>query len=258
MLTLHTADLVLPGDGVEPLYQGGVLIGTAGVLAVGDGATLHHAFPAARIRAWPGLLTPGLAHRRAATVLETAYHPDPREASSVGTEPVGDPAELAALGMDDARWGESARRGAQRMMRCGTTAVAGPFRRGAVRTAVARLGLSVTHAAAGPGPLSVDPLAGLPAGASAATAFASTITPGARADLAVFELSCGGREAEARPPLADAAAAGAGAAPVDGTAAPAGGRLLDLTADLLAALAGAGGAGCVATVLDGRLVYRRR
>ncbi|MEK8144488.1 hypothetical protein NKH18_30240 [Streptomyces sp. M10(2022)] len=64
----------------------------------------------------------------ATALLEAAYHPDPREADVLGTEPLTGDA-LTALGMDEARWGASARRGLQRMLRHGTTAVAGTFTR---------------------------------------------------------------------------------------------------------------------------------
>ena len=63
-----------------------------------------------------------------------------RGGRTLGSEPVTGEA-LAALGMTDARWGASARRGLQRLMATGTTALTGPFHRPAVRTAVERSGL---------------------------------------------------------------------------------------------------------------------
>ncbi|WP_129295691.1 hypothetical protein [Streptomyces lydicus] len=94
----------------------------------------------ARVREWDGVLTPGRYEPEGAALLEAAYHPDPREADALGSEPVTGEA-LAALGMTEARWGGSARRGLQRLMATGTTALTGPFRRPAVRTAVERSGL---------------------------------------------------------------------------------------------------------------------
>ncbi|MFT2016458.1 imidazolonepropionase-like domain-containing protein [Streptomyces sp. 796.1] len=233
MLTVHAADLLLTGPGAEPVAAGAVVVDGARIAAVGPYEELAADHPGARERRWPGLLTPGLCHAQAPALLETAYHPDPREAAELGTEPVAEPAALAGLALTDARWGESARRGTQRMLRHGTTAVTGPFARPAVRTAVARAGL-VVLAAGRVGPtgaapsaadaagdaavprVSLDPLAALPAGAPPDAAFTGPLAPGARADFAVFAV----------PTLADLAVHGA--------------------------------ASCVATVLDGRLVFRRR
>ncbi|MFJ9471395.1 hypothetical protein [Streptomyces caniferus] len=94
----------------------------------------------ARVREWDGVLTPGRYEPDGAALLEAAYHPDPREADVLGSEPVTGEA-LAALDLTEARWGGSARRGLQRLMATGTTALTGPFHRPAVRTAVERSGL---------------------------------------------------------------------------------------------------------------------
>ncbi|MEE1771835.1 hypothetical protein PUR34_27685 [Streptomyces sp. JV185] len=207
MLTVHAADAVhgAPEGADSVAVDGGV------VVAIGAYGELTAARPRARIRRWSGLITPGLLNAAAPALLETAYHPDPREADELGTEPLTGDA-LTALGMDDARWGASARRGLQRMLRHGTTAVRGPFTRPAVRTAVARSGLRV-HA---PGPVpehvSLDPLASVP---EPGEAFAAALTVGGPADLAAFAV----------PDLAALRAEGAGS--------------------------------CVATVLGGRLVFRR-
>ncbi|MFB6874795.1 hypothetical protein [Streptomyces sp. NPDC056323] len=205
MLTVHAADAVHGApDGADSVaVDGGV------VVAVGAYGELTAARPQARVRRWSGLITPGLLNEAAPALLEAAYHPDPREADELGTEPLTGDA-LTALGMDDARWGASARRGLQRMLRHGTTAVRGPFTRPAVRTAVARSGLRV-HA---PGPAtgrhpSLDPLAAV---AEPGEAFATLLTVGGPADLAVFGV---------------------------------------------AALRAEGAGSCVATVLGGRLVFRR-
>jgi cytosine/adenosine deaminase-related metal-dependent hydrolase len=187
------------------------------IIAVGTHEAMVAARPHARVRRWPGLLMPGLRHPQAVALLEGAYHPDPREAGELGTEPITGEA-LAALAMDDARWGASARRGLQRLLGHGVTAVAGPFARPAVRTAVARSGLRVREPRA---PheresLALDPFALFPLNAL----IDGEVTVGGPADFAVFDV------------------------PVDEVPA----RALRL----------GGGRSCVATVLGGRLVYRRR
>ncbi|WJV46889.1 hypothetical protein QUY26_15965 [Streptomyces flavofungini] len=97
----------------------------------------------ARVRDWgDGILTPGRFEPDAVALLESAYWPDPREADTLGTDPLTGPA-LAALDMTDTRWGASARRGLQRLLATGTTALAGPFTHPAVRTAVTRSGIMV-------------------------------------------------------------------------------------------------------------------
>ncbi|MFB7475404.1 hypothetical protein [Kitasatospora sp. NPDC056184] len=221
MLTLHRAALVLPdpADPTAPSHtDGAVLVRGELVEAVGPYAGLAAAHPEARVRDWgDALLTPGLRNPYGHRLLERAYHPDPRE--GVGDEPV--PEGLAGE-RDETRCGASARRGLQRMLGAGVTAVAGPFERASVRTAVARSGLAVLPGVlpgslpeaevgeeAGAGPL--DPLAVLPL----AEAVHGRVAVGGRADFAVF-------------------------APVPG--APGGPRA----------------GGCRATVLAGRLVFRRR
>ncbi|MFJ2266033.1 hypothetical protein ACIOHO_06535 [Streptomyces sp. NPDC087849] len=183
MLTIHAADAVHGApDGVDSVaVDGGV------VVAVGAYAELTADRPRARIRRWSGLITPGLLNAAAPALLEAAYHPDPREADALGSEPLTGDA-LAALAMDDARWGASARRGLQRMLRHGTTAVRGPFTRPAVRTAVARSGLRVHAPGPAPEPVSLDPLASLP---EPADVFAAAPAVGAPADLAVFAVRDG-------------------------------------------------------------------
>ncbi|GGJ94879.1 hypothetical protein GCM10011583_27980 [Streptomyces camponoticapitis] len=217
-LTIHRAELLLPGAGRAPLPGGAVLVDGRSVEAVGPYEELAAARPAARVRRWPGVLTPGLCNPYGPELLERAYHPDPREAGELGTEPLTGTA-LAALEMTGSRWGASARRGVRRMLAHGTVAVAGTFRRATVADAVARSGLGIEERFDDPpGPPTLDPLAG---GRPVEEAF--QLPPlgfeGQRADFAVFDV------------------------PADG--------------DPYAALARAGAASCVATVLDGRLVHRR-
>lgn len=219
MLTLHAADLVVPGAGAEPLPRGAVLVDGPVVAAVGPYAELAGAYPQARTRRWAGVLTPGLVHRGAGPLLERAYHADPREAGELGEAAAlgekmltGD--VLAALAMDETRWGGSARRGLQRLLRHGVTAVAGPFRRPAVRTAVARSGVLAVADGDPEAPVpSLDPLAAV---LDPERAFAGTLAPGSRADLAAFD------------------------------------------APDLRGLSEQGAACCLVTVLAGRLAYRRR
>ncbi len=198
MLTIHAAPLVLP-VGAAAVTGGAVAVDGDRIAALGRYGELAQAYPQARVRRWPGVLTPGLRQWHGEWLLEHTYHPDPREAAELGEEPLsGD--RLAALAMTDTRWGGSARRGLQRMLRYGTTAVAGRFAHPAVRAAVARSGLTVLPARPAPGvvpEVSLDPFVdahGL------ADAVAGPLAVGGRADLAVFDV----------PDEAALAAAGAG------------------------------------------------
>ncbi|MGW1172127.1 amidohydrolase family protein [Kitasatospora sp. NPDC002543] len=254
MLTLHRAAFVLP-DPADPtapsIADGAVVVRGELVEAVGPYEELAASHPGARVRDWgEAVLAPGLRNPYGHWLLERAYHPDPRE--EIGVEPVADgPAGWSAGGAagaavgpaDEARCGASARRGLQRMLGYGVTAVTGPFERTSVRTAVARSGIvglpGPSAVAGGPGggprgdsdndssgdsggdsggsgvgPL--DPLAVLPF----AEAVYGRVAAGGRADFAVFPVAV--------PP----GAGRGGVEPVAG--------------------------GCLATVLGGRLVYRRR
>ncbi|MET7511843.1 imidazolonepropionase-like domain-containing protein [Streptomyces albidoflavus] len=184
MLTLHTAPLLLP-PGAEPLPDGAVLVQGEAVLAVGPRADLSAAHPGARTRAWPGLLTTGLTHARAVPLLETAYHPDPREYDQLGETPLTGEA-LARLAPDRTRWAGSVRRGLQRLLRQGVTRVAGPVTDPAVRSALARAGVSVVGPlpAPGDGVPSFDPFAG----GHDALSGVIPLVPGVRADLAAFDV----------------------------------------------------------------------
>ncbi|WP_405621734.1 hypothetical protein [Streptomyces sp. NBC_01508] len=218
-MTIHRADLLLPGAGRAPVPGGAVLVVGDAIEAVGPYEELAHARPAARVRRWRGVLTPGLRNEYGPELLERAYHPDPREAGELGTEPLTG-AALAALEMTETRWGASARRGVRRMLAHGTVAVAGTLRRHAVVDAVARSGLGVDERyAEPPGPPTLDPLTGRPA----EDAFVLPLLgfEGRQADFAVFGVDVLGDD------------------------------------DPYAALARAGATSCVATVLDGRLVHRR-
>ncbi|WP_327295937.1 imidazolonepropionase-like domain-containing protein [Streptomyces sp. NBC_01197] len=141
MLTLHRARadaVVIDGDRIA---------------ALGPYDELDAAFgDRARLRSWDGVLTPGRHEPDAPALLGAAYWPDPRE--GLGSDPLTGE-DLAALGMTEVRWGASARRGLQRLLATGTTSLAGPFERAAVRTAVERSGLCVVSG----GPLPESPRA---------------------------------------------------------------------------------------------------
>lgn len=170
------------------------------------------AHPGARVRQWPGILTSGLVNLHGNELLEEAYHPDPREADELGTEPITGDA-LAALAMDDTRWGASARRGVQRMLAHGTVrAACEELSNRAVRDAVHRSGLAVMGRIGRPGGTpALDPYA-----SDWPVEFASPRERNSAARFAVFDVR---DEAE---------------------------------------LAERGAGTCVATVSEGRLVYRRR
>ncbi len=216
-LTIHRADLLLPGAGRAPVPGGAVLVAGDSIEAVGPYEELAAAHPAARVRRWPGVLTPGLRNPYGPELLERAYHPDPREADELGTRPLTG-AALAALEMTESRWGASARRGVRAMLAHGTVAVAGRLRRATVADAVARSGLGIEpRATAPPGPPTLDVFAALPPEES--FALPPLDFEGRQADFAVFDVP-------------------AATAPYT-------------------ALTQAGAASCVATILDGRLVHRR-
>ncbi|MEU9301671.1 hypothetical protein [Streptomyces sp. NPDC048269] len=214
MRTLHTAELLVAGAGSAPLRDGAVLVEGDRILALGPFAELTERYPHARARRWPGVLTPGLLVRGADTLLERTYYPDDQyETSGGGTEPISGPEALEALGMTEARWGNSARRGTQKLLARGVVAVAGRFTVPAVRTAVVRSGLTVLPPAPYEGLPALDPLAGRE---RAEEAFHGVLEPGAAARFAVFA-------------VAD----------------------LDV-------LPTEGATTCVATVIGGRLLHRRR
>ncbi|MFI6898571.1 imidazolonepropionase-like domain-containing protein [Streptomyces sp. NPDC050256] len=186
MLTIHAAALLLPGGGRAPVPGGAVAVQDAVVAEFGPYGELAAAHPTARVRRWPGVLTPGLLQRDAVRLLEESYFPDPREADTVGTAPLTGEA-LDALGPDDTWRAGSVRRGLHRMLRHGTTAAtAAPTAPPALITAMRRSGLLVTGAPERPGTAPrLDPLAGA---AAVADATAGPLAVGGRADLAAFDV----------------------------------------------------------------------
>ncbi|MFG2408135.1 hypothetical protein ACGFR8_28105 [Streptomyces brevispora] len=257
MLTVHAAPLVLP-VGAAAIERGAVAVEGDRIVALGPYDTVVAAHPAARVRQWPGVITPGLLQRHAAWLLTRCYHPDPREADDLGVEPLSGEAFARLTGeLDATRWAGSVRRGLQQLLRHGTTHLTGPFRDPAVRTAVSRSGLVEVSADAAPG----DP---------------SGVSHGVRGGGA-DGVRGGGSDA-----VRDGGSHGVRGGGPDGVASDrpdldpfAGGRdlagsvhaplVIGARADLAvfdvpdeAALVAAGAGSCVVTVLAGRLVYRRR
>ncbi|MFE6457524.1 hypothetical protein ACPCAE_26270 [Streptomyces cinereoruber] len=171
MLTIHVA---------EATPESAVLVDGAFVAAVGPYEDLAAVRPGARVRRWPGILTPGLLNPYAPELLEATYHPDPREAEGFGTEPITGERAQRIFRADPARRGASARRGVQRLLAHGTVAVAGELRDRAAVDAVRRAGLAVgrrPERLPGPPSLSPVPLVLLPA-----------LAPGSPARFAVFDV----------------------------------------------------------------------
>ncbi|MFG3406198.1 hypothetical protein [Streptomyces sp. NPDC048142] len=188
MLTIHAAPLVLP-VGAAAVADGAVAVDGDRIAALGPYEEVAAAYPAARVRRWPGLLTPGLRQDRARELLTRCYHPDPREAGELGELPLwGEEAERLAATMDATRRAGSVRRGLQRMLRHGTTHVAGPFDADdpALCTALSRSGLVlVPPPPVRDGPPDLDPFA---AGGDLAATVHGPLTVGGRADFAVFDV----------------------------------------------------------------------
>jgi hypothetical protein len=199
LLTIHVA---------EASPEAAVLVDGASVAALGPYEDLAAVRPQARVRRWPGILTPGLLNPYGPEILEGTYHPDPREADEFGTRPVVGERAREIFRADPSRAGASARRGIQQLFAHGTVAVAGELRSRAVVDAVRRAGLALGQRPPNqPGPVSFSPspLVLLP-----------PLTVGGPARFAVFDVPD------------------------------------------RASLVRLGPATCVATVVEGRLVYRRR
>ncbi|WP_371617360.1 hypothetical protein [Streptomyces sp. NBC_00454] len=214
MLTIHTAELLVTGQGITALPRGAVLVEGDRLAAVGPYEELAAAYPHARARSWPGVLTPGLLARGGDELLERTYYPDdPYETTELGTEPISGAEALDGLKMTEPRWGNSARRGTQKLLARGVVAVTGRFSIPSVRTAVVRSGLAVLPPTPYEGPASLNPLAGRD---RAEEAFHGVLEPGAPARFAVFAVAGPAELLEQGPTT------------------------------------------CVATVIGGRLLHRRR
>lgn len=184
---MHAAPLVLP-VGAAPVPVGAVVVDGDRIAAIGPYEELAAAYPQARVRRWPGVLTPGLRQWHGTWLLKRCYHPDPREADELGELPLSGEA-LERLELDDARWAGSVRRGLQRMLRHGTTALAVKRDDPLLRTAVARSGLTVVPQLGGPGILldgpNLDPFV---EGYDLAGSVHTPLAVGGRADLAAFDV----------------------------------------------------------------------
>ncbi|MGV9880549.1 hypothetical protein [Streptomyces sp. NPDC003006] len=177
MLTLHVA---------EHSPEAAVLADGAIIAAVGPYESLAAAHPSARVRRWPGILTPGLLNPYGPELLEATYHPDPREADELGTDPIAGERARAIFRADPSRLGASARRGVQRLLAHGTVAVAGELRARPVIDAVRRAGLAVGRRPPrlpGPPSLSPTPLILLPSLTKSAPARFAIFDVPTRADL---------------------------------------------------------------------------
>ncbi|MFD9306316.1 hypothetical protein ACFWCB_27285 [Streptomyces sp. NPDC060048] len=190
MLTIHTAELLvtgLTGPGSAPLPGGAALVEGDRIARVGPYQELAAAYPHARARSWPGVLTPGLLVRGGDELLERTYYPDdPYEVTELGAEPITGAGALADLKMTEARWGNSARRGTQKLLARGVVALTGRITVPSVRTAVTRSGLTVLPPAPYEGPAGLNPFAGRD---SAEEAFHGVLEAGAPARFAAFAVA---------------------------------------------------------------------
>ncbi|WP_327354188.1 imidazolonepropionase-like domain-containing protein [Streptomyces sp. NBC_01304] len=146
MLTIHATD------------EGSVLVEGDTVAALGPYEELAAAHPSARVRRWPGVLTPGLLNPYGPEILESTYHPDPREADEFGNVPIGGQRARELFAAEPARLGPSARRGVQRLLAHGTVAIAGELRSKAALDAARGVGLAFAGRPQRlPGPVSFSP-----------------------------------------------------------------------------------------------------
>ncbi|MGW2301189.1 imidazolonepropionase-like domain-containing protein [Streptomyces sp. NPDC001809] len=171
MLTIHVA---------EATPETAVLVDGDRIAAVGPFDDLVAVRPEARVRRWPGILTPGLLNPFAPELLEGMYHPDPREAEGFGTEPITGERAQRIFRMDASRRGASARRGVQRLLAHGTVAVAGDLRDRAAADAVRRAGLAVGRRP--------EKLPGAPSFSPAPLILLPGPEPGGPARFAVFDV----------------------------------------------------------------------
>ncbi|MFF9068065.1 hypothetical protein ACF09E_22195 [Streptomyces sp. NPDC014891] len=171
MLTIHVA---------EATPETAVLVDGDRIAAVGPFDDLAAVRPEARVRRWPGILTPGLLNPFAPELLEGMYHPDPREAEGFGTEPITGERAQRIFRMDASRRGASARRGVQRLLAHGTVAVAGDLRDRAAADAVRRAGLAVGRRP--------EKLPGAPSFSPAPLILLPGPEPGGPARFAVFDV----------------------------------------------------------------------
>jgi cytosine/adenosine deaminase-related metal-dependent hydrolase len=134
--TVHAAPVVLPVTG-EPIRNGAVLVEGDRIVAVGPREAIEA--NGARVREWPGVLTPGLVN--AHTHLQYTDYADLATSGLPFFEWIR---TLTARRQEwtPAQWQESARRGAHEVLRTGTTAVGDVVTDVAVLPVLARSGLA--------------------------------------------------------------------------------------------------------------------
>lgn len=139
-VTLHTAPVVLTMTG-PPVRDGAVLVERDRVVAVGRRADLDsaHGTGTARVRAWPGVMTPGLVNAHA----HLEYGPPFADLATSGLPFARWITELSRRRrrMTDLDWQVAARGSAHLLLKSGTTAVADVVTRGPALAVAASLGL---------------------------------------------------------------------------------------------------------------------
>jgi cytosine/adenosine deaminase-related metal-dependent hydrolase len=121
-----------------PIPDGAIVVDNDRVVAIGTRADLVAAYPQARVRDWPGALTPGLVNSHA----HTQYYDFGDLASSGLPFPEWLHQMVARRAtFTDAMWQESTRRGLHAYLKTGTTAVADIVTEPVVLSAIARSGI---------------------------------------------------------------------------------------------------------------------
>ncbi len=138
--TVHAAPVVLPVDG-EPVRDGAVAVSGDTIAAVGPLDAVLAAVPDARVRRWPGVLTPGMVNAHA--------HLQYTDFGDLATSGLPFFTWIRTLTerrrtWAPAQWRESARRGVHELLRTGTTCVADVVTDAAVLPVLARSGLAGT------------------------------------------------------------------------------------------------------------------
>jgi cytosine/adenosine deaminase-related metal-dependent hydrolase len=136
--TIHAAPVVLTMTG-EPLRDAAVLVEHDRVVAVGERAQVVRDHPSARVRDWPGVMTPGLVNAHA----HLEYGPPFADLATSGLPFAQWIVQLTGRrqAMTDNDWHVSARGSAHQLLRSGTTAVADIVTRGPAIRVAGSLGL---------------------------------------------------------------------------------------------------------------------
>ena len=136
---IHLADVAVTMSG-PPLADAGVALDGDRIASVGTRADLVARFPRARVREWPGVMTPGLVNAHA----HLEYGPP---FADLATSALPFPEWIVEItrrrhAMDDAGWLAAARGSVHELLRSGTTCVADVVTVGAGIAAAARAGLA--------------------------------------------------------------------------------------------------------------------